>query len=186
MVMHASDDVRSPRQGACNDCCSDPSAEFTTVHPNVLRNSCPGIMVRGRQYRGLRARRHFPWRSSGAAVLLSFNQVASGRMSLKAGVREQHVRKDEAVALHDLAANDGNGVGKHRPRIRKGMEFPVLAAWIYCSGQIGKQAGIEFATREGAVERLRIDAGYARSQPAVDHLACERSRVHTEQREERC
>src|SRR6185437_14364960 len=165
MVMHASDDVRSPRQGACNDCCSDPSAEFTTVHPNVLRNSCPGIMVRGRQYRGLRAWRHFPWRSSGAAVLLSFNQVASGRMSLKAGVREQHVRKDEAVALHDLAANDGNGVGKHRPRIRK---------------------GIEFATREGAVEGLRIDAGDARSQPAVDHLACERSRVHTEEREERC
>ena len=67
------------------------------------------------------------------------------------------------------------------------MEFAVLAARVHTLGQIGQQRAIEVASRERGRQHAGIDAGEARAQAAVDHLAGQLSRrLRLPQGEERC
>src|SRR5260221_3565745 len=95
------------------------------------------------------------------------------------------IGEDEAVALDDLAALDGNGPTEHRPSVGERMKLAALAARIDRRGQFGEQSGVEVATGEAAIEHPRIDAREPRDKAGGHHLARESGSVGTEQGEDR-
>src|SRR5579872_1517899 len=88
--------------------------------------------------------------------LTKFRNIA---LSNRCDWAREQVAEDKSFSFNRLPEESGYRSLEHGPGVNEGVEFPVFAARIHYSGEIGEELRVEVPSREFRSQRLGIHTG---------------------------